>query len=161
MLASFTDLAGNIETGSTIIGVLPFLAIADNSLSVSPGGTTPLGISLVLEPSPDDTISVTISFASTGANSPTILAGDGAHSHSTSGGITTYTFSQADVISGLSFTNHGDQTDTLTVSELLNGTVASTQTITVIDPPIANAVVSDEFVHNSERNSAHAHGGQC
>ena len=141
--ASFTDLAGNIESGSTIVGVLPFLAIADNSLSVSPGGTTPLGISLALEPVPDDTISVKISFTSSGANSPTILAGDGAHNHSTSGGITTYTFSQADVISGLSFTNHGDQTDALTVSELLNGDVASTQTITVTDPPVADAVASD------------------
>ena len=77
--ASFTDLAGNIESGSTIVGVLPFLAIADNSLSVSPGGTTPLGIGLALEPVPDDTISVKISFTSSGANSPTILAGDGAH----------------------------------------------------------------------------------
>jgi hypothetical protein len=141
--ASFTDLAGNIESGSTIVGVLPFLAIADNSLSVSPGGTTPLGISLALEPVPDDTISVRISFASSGADSPTILAGDGAHNHSTSGGITTYTFSQTDIISGLSFTNHGDQTDTLTVSELLNGNVASTQMITVTDPPVTDAVASD------------------
>ena len=143
VLASFTDLAGNIESGSTIVGVLPFLAIADNSLSVNPGGTTSLGVSLVPEPTSDDAVSVTISFADNGANSPTILAGDGAHGHSTSGGITTYTFSQADVVSGLSFTNHGDQTDTLTVSELLNGSVASTQTITVVDPPVADAVVSE------------------
>jgi hypothetical protein len=143
VLASFTDLAGNSESGSTIVGVLPFLAIANDSLSVSPGGTTSLGISLVPEPTPDDTISVRISFADHGANSPIILAGDGAHGHSTSGGIATYTFSEADIVSGLSFTNHGDQADTLTVSELLNGTVASTQTITVTDPPVVDSAVGD------------------
>jgi FecR-like protein len=121
----------------------PFLAVAADALSVSPGGATPLGISLVQEPTSDDSISVRISFADNGANSPTILAGDGAHSHSTGAGTTTYTFSEADIISGLTFTNHGDQADTLTVSELLNGTVASTHTITVTDPPVADAVVGD------------------
>jgi FecR protein len=138
-----SDPAGNHFQASASAQLDPDIAIADSSLSVNPGGTISLGVSLVPQPTSDDTLAVTISFADHGANSPTILAGDGAQGHSTSGGITTYTFSQADVASGLSFTNHGDQTDILTVSELLNGSVASTQTITIIDPPVASAVVSE------------------
>src|SRR5262245_16752260 len=77
-----------------------------------------LGISLTQEPTPDDTILVTISFPSSGAHDPTIAAGDQATGNPhTSGGITTYTFSVADVDSGLTFTNHGDPVDTLTVQE--------------------------------------------
>ena len=42
------------------------------------------------------------------------------------------------VNSGLIFANHGDQSDVLTVNEILNGnTVATSQTITVTDPPIS------------------------
>ena len=44
----------------------------------------------------------------------------------------------ADVNSGLTFTNHGDPVDTLTVKETVNGnTVATSQTITVTDPPVS------------------------
>src|SRR5215471_1261495 len=65
----------------------------------------------------------------------------------TSGGITTYTFSLADVNSGLTFTNHGDPVDTLTVQEILNGDIiATSQTIMVTDPPVfgGRAIVSDQ-----------------
>src|SRR5262249_39277603 len=133
VLVSFKDAAGNTESGtSTSVGVLPLLTIANDSLSVSPNGSVPLHISVAPEPSPDDTISVKISFHSNGASSPTITAGDHATGNPhTSGGITTYTFSMADVNSGLTFTNHGDQSDTLTVNEILNGNiVATSQTIT-------------------------------
>jgi len=151
VLVSFKDAAGNTESGtSTSVGVLPLLTIANDSLSVSPNGSVPLHISVAPEPSPDDTISVKISFHSNGASSPTITAGDHATgSPHTSGGITTYTFSMADVNSGLTFTNHGDQSDTLTVNEILNGNiVATSQTITVTDPPISggSTIVSDPSV---------------
>src|SRR6516165_12023386 len=76
VLVSFTDAAGNTESGSSTVGVLPLLTIADNSLLVSPNGSVLLGISLTQEPTPDDTISVTISFPSSGAHDPTIAAGD-------------------------------------------------------------------------------------
>jgi hypothetical protein len=139
MVASFTDGAGNTESGSSTVGVLPLLTIANSSLSVSPNGSVPLGISLTQEPTPDDTISVTISFHSSGAHDPTIAAGDHANGDPhTSEGITTYTFSPSSVDSGLIFANHGDQSDVLTVSEILNETiVATSQTITVTDPPIS------------------------
>ena len=151
VLVSFTDAAGNTESGSSTVGVLPLLTIADNSLLVSPNGSVLLGISLTQEPTPDDDpISVTISFPSSGAHDPTIAAGDHATGNPhTSGGITTYTFSVADVNSGLTFTNHGDPVDTLTVKEVLNGnTVATSQTITVTDPPVSGggAIVSDQPV---------------
>src|SRR5262249_11881192 len=150
VLVSFTDAAGNIESGSSNVGVLPLLTIANTSLSVSPNGSVSLGISLTQEPTPDDTISVTISFPSSGAHDPTIAAGDHATGNlHTSGGITTYTFSVADINSGLTFTNHGDQSDTLTVNEILNGnTVATSQTITVTDPPVfgGGTIVSDQPV---------------
>src|SRR5262249_56739483 len=88
VLASFTDAAGNIESGSSTVGVLPLLTIANNSLSVSPNGSVSLGISLTQEPTPDDTISVAISFPS-GAHDPTIAAGDHAPCNPhTSGAIT-------------------------------------------------------------------------
>src|SRR5262249_24079503 len=67
VLASFTDAAGNTESGSSTVGVLPLLTIANNSLLVSPNGSVSLGISLTQEPTPDDTILVTISFPSSGA----------------------------------------------------------------------------------------------
>src|SRR6516165_8444727 len=151
VLVSFTDAAGNTESGSSTVGVLPLLTIADNSLLVSPNGSVLLGISLTQEPTPDDDpISVTISFPSSGVHDPTIAAGDHATGNPhTSGGITTYTFSVADVNSGLTFTNHGDPVDTLTVKEVLNGnTVATSQTITVTDPPVSGggAIVSDQPV---------------
>src|SRR5262244_1514146 len=127
VLASFTDAAGNTESGSSTVGVLPLLTIANNSLLVSPNGSVSLGVSLTQEPTPDDTISVTISFPSSGAHDPTIAAGDHATGNpNTSGGITTYTFSVADVNSGLTITNHGDPVDTLTVQEILNGDIVAT-----------------------------------
>src|SRR5262244_3669206 len=127
VLASFTDAAGNTESGSSTVGVLPLLTIANNSLLVSPNGSVSLGISLTQEPTPDDTILVTISFPSSGAHDPTIAAGDHATgTPHTSGGITTYTFSVADVNSGLTITNHGDPVDTLTVKEILNGDIVAT-----------------------------------
>ena len=138
VVASFTDGAGNTESGSSTVGVLPLVTIANSSLSVSPNGSVPLGISLTQEPTPDDTISVSISFHSSGAHDPTITAGDHANGDPhTSGGITTYTFSLSSVDSGLIFANHGDQSDVLTVNEILNGIVATSQTITVTDPPIS------------------------
>jgi hypothetical protein len=147
VLASFTDAAGNTESGSSTVGVLPLLTIANNSLLVSPNGSVSLGISLTQEPTPDDTISVTISFPSSGAHDPTIAAADHATGNpNTSGGITTYTFSVVDVNSGLTFTNHGDQSDVLAVNEILNGNiVATSQTITVTDPPVfgGGTIVSD------------------
>src|SRR6516162_111261 len=150
VLASFTDAAGNTESGSSTVGVLPLLTIANNSLLVSPNGSVSLRISLTQEPTPDDTILVTTSFPSSGAHDPTIAAGDHATGNAhTSGGITTYTFSVADVNSGLTFTNHGDPVDTLTVKEILNGNiVATSQTITVTDPPVSGggAIVSDQPV---------------
>src|SRR6516225_3753901 len=99
VLVSFTDADGNTESGSSTVGVLPLLTIADNSLLVSPNGSVPLGIGLTQEPTPDDDpISVTISFPVSGAHDPTIAAGDHATGNPhTSGGITTYTFSVADV----------------------------------------------------------------
>ena len=42
VLASFTDTAGNTESGSSIVGVLPLLTIANNSLLVSPNGSVSL-----------------------------------------------------------------------------------------------------------------------
>src|SRR5262244_3201219 len=127
VLASFTDAAGNTESGSSTVGVSPLLTIANNSLLVSPNGSVSLGVSLTQEPTPDDTISVTISFPSSGAHDPTIAAGDHATGNpNTSGGITTYTFSVADVNSGLTITNHGDPVDTLTVKEILNGDIVAT-----------------------------------
>jgi hypothetical protein len=139
----FTDVAGNAESASAVVGVLPLVTIADNTLSVAPNGSVPLEIGVIQEPTPDDTISVTISF-SAGAQAPTISAVDGATGRPvTSGGITTYTFGLADVSSGLNFTNHGDQSDVLTVEEILNGnTLGSTQTITIADPPVSGAVMS-------------------
>jgi hypothetical protein len=158
VLASFTDVAGNTESGSSTVGVLPLLTIANDSLSVSPNGSVSLGISLTPEPTPDDTISVRISFHSNGASSPTISAGDHATGNPhTSGGITTYTFSVADVNSGLTFTNHGDPVDTLTVSEILNGDiVATSQTITVTDPPVSGGgtMVSDPPVSAPSENTS-------
>jgi hypothetical protein len=69
---------------------------------------------------------------------------------STSGGITAYTFSQADVQSGLTLTNHGDQSDTLTVTEILNGNiVGSTQTITVTDPPVSGLAATGSTVKDN------------
>jgi hypothetical protein len=56
VLASFTDAAGNTESGSSTVGVLPLLTIANNSLLVSPNGSVSLGISSTQEPTPDDTI---------------------------------------------------------------------------------------------------------
>jgi VCBS repeat-containing protein len=154
VLVSFTDAAGNTESGSSTVGVLPLLTIANTSLSVSPNGSVSLGISLTQEPTPDDTISVTIS----GAHDPTIAAGDHATGNPhTSGGITTYTFSVADINSGLTFTNHGDQSDTLTVNEILNGnTVATSQTITVTDPPVfgGGTIVSDQPVSAPSENTS-------
>jgi hypothetical protein len=53
----------------------------------------------------------------------------------------------ADINSGLTFTNHGDPVDTLTVKEILNGNlVATSQTITVTDPPVSvgGTIFSDE-----------------
>jgi len=148
VLASFTDAAGNTQSGSSTVGVLPLLTIANNSLLVSPNGSVSLGVSLTQEPTPDDTISVTISFPSSGAHDPTIAAGDHATGNPhTSGGITAYTFSVADVNSGLTFTNHGDPVDTLTVQEILNGDIiATSQTIMVTDPPVSGggAIVSDQ-----------------
>jgi hypothetical protein len=166
VLVSFTDAAGNTESGSSTVGVLPLLTIANTSLSVSPNGSVSLGISLAQEPTPDDTISVTISFPSSGAHAPTIAAGDHATGNPhTSGGITTYTFSVADINSGLTFTNHGDQSDTLTVNEILNGNmVATSQTITVTDPPVlgGGAIASDPPVSTPSENtsvqSTSAHG---
>src|SRR5262249_35744342 len=155
VLASFTDAAGNIESGSSTVGVLPLLTIANNSLSVSPNGSVSLGISLTQEPTPDDTISVAISFPS-GAHDPTIAAGDHAPGNPhTSGGITTYTFSAADVNSGVTFTNHGDPVDTLTVEEILNGDIiATSQTITITDPPVSSGgtIVSDPPVSTPSEN---------
>jgi hypothetical protein len=148
VLASFTDAAGNTESGSSTVGVLPLLTIANNSLLVSPNGSVSLGISSTQEPTPDDTILVTISFPSSGAHDPTIAAGDHATGNAhTSGGITTYTFSVADVNSGLTFTNHGDPVDTLTVQEILNGDIiATSQTIMVADPPVpgGGTIVSEQ-----------------
>jgi Bacterial Ig-like domain len=148
VLASFTDAAGNTESGSSTVGVLPLLTIANNSLLVSPNGSVSLGISLTQEPTPDDTVSVTISFPSSGAHDPTVAAGDHATGNNhTSGGITTYTFSAADVNSGLTFTNHGDPVDTLTVQEILNGNIiATSQTIMVTDPPVSGGgtIVSEQ-----------------
>src|SRR5262249_34205592 len=139
VLTSFTDAAGNTERGSRTVGVLPLLTIADNSLSGTPNGSVSLGISLAQELAPDDTISVTISFPSSGTHDPTIAAGDHSTGNPhTSGGITTYTFSTADINSGLTFTNHGEPVGTLTVNEILNGNiVATSQTITVTDPPVS------------------------
>ena len=157
VVTSFTDAAGNTESGSSTVGVLPLLTIANNSLSVSPNGSVSLGISLTQEPTPDDTISVTISFHSSGAHDPTIAAGDHANGNPhTSGGITTYTFSPSDVNSGLTFTNHGDQADALTVNEILNGDfVATSQTITVTDPPVSGAgtIVHDPPVSAAEEDT--------
>jgi hypothetical protein len=148
VLASFTDAAGNTESGSSTVGVLPLLTIASNSLLVSPNGSVSLAISLTQEPTPDDTILVTINFPSSGAHDPTIAAGDHATGNpNTSGGITTYTFSVADVNSGLTITNHGDPVDTLTVKEILNGDiVATSQTIMVTDPPVSGGgtIVSEQ-----------------
>jgi hypothetical protein len=148
VLASFTDAAGNTESGSSTVGVLPLLTIANDSLLVSPNGSVSLGISSTQEPTPDDTILVTISFPSSGAHDPTIAAGDHATGNAhTSGGITTYTFSVADVNSGLTFTNHGDPMDTLTVQEILNGDIiATSQTIMVTDPPVSGGgtIVSEQ-----------------
>ena len=140
VLVSFTNSAGNMETGSsTTIGVLPLVTIANNALSVSPQGSVGLGISIQPEPFSDDTIQVTISFAS-GSHAPTITAGDGeTGTPVTINGITEYTFTQTAVNSGLTFHNQGDQSDTLTVSELVDGAVATTQTIIVTDPPITTA----------------------
>jgi hypothetical protein len=139
---SFTDVAGNAESASAVAGVVPLVTIADNTLSVTPDGSVALGIGVIQEPTPDDTISVTVSF-NAGPDAPTISAGNGATGHPvTSGGITTYTFGLADVNSGLSFTNHGDQSDVLTVKGILNGNIlGSTQTITVADPPVSEAVI--------------------
>jgi hypothetical protein len=144
VLASFTDAAGNTESGSSTVGVLPLLTIANNSLLVSTNGSVSLGISLTQEPIPDDTISVTISFPSSGAHDPTVAAGDHATGNPhTSGGITTYTFSVADVNSGLTFTHHGDPVDTLTVQEILNGDIiATSQTMMVTDPPVSGGGVT-------------------
>jgi hypothetical protein len=148
VLASFTDAAGNTESGSSTVGVLPLLTIANNSLLVSPNGSVSLGISSTQEPTPDDTILVTISFPSSGGHDPTIAADDHATGNAhTSGGITTYTFSVADVNSGLTFTNHGDPVDTLTVQEILNGDIiATSQTIMVTDPPVSGGgtIVSEQ-----------------
>src|SRR5262249_44693630 len=52
VLTSFTDAAGNTERGSSTVGVLPLLTIANNSLSVTPNGSVSLGISLAQEPAP-------------------------------------------------------------------------------------------------------------
>src|SRR5262249_32697835 len=135
--------SGEVTTNQTVT-----ISIANNSLLVSPNGSVSLGISLAQEPAPDDTISVTISFPSSGAHDPTIAAGDHATGNPhTSGGITTYTFSVADVNSGLTFTNHGDPVDTLTVQEILNGDIiATSQTIMVTDPPASGdgTIVSDQ-----------------
>src|SRR5215470_10091177 len=63
------------------------------------------------------------------------------------GGITTYTFSVADVNSGLTFANHGNSVDTLTVQEILNGDIiATSQTIMVTDPPVSDGgtIVSEQ-----------------
>src|SRR5262249_42703874 len=148
VLASCTDAAGNTESGSNTVGVLPWLTMATNAVLVSPNGWVSLGISLPQEPTPDDTVSVTISFPSSGAHDPTIAAGDHATGNpNTSGGITTYTFSVADVNSGLTIANHGDPVDTLTVQEILNGDIiATSQTIMVTDPPVfgGRAIVSDQ-----------------
>src|SRR5262249_32950744 len=95
------------------------------------------------------TVSVTISFPSSGVHDPTIAAGDHATGNpNTSGGITTYTFSVADVNSGPTITNHGDPVDTLTVKEILNEDIGATssQTIMVTDPPVfgGRVIVSDQ-----------------
>ena len=42
VVTSFTDAAGNTESGSSTVGVLPLLTIANNSLSVSPNGSVSL-----------------------------------------------------------------------------------------------------------------------
>jgi hypothetical protein len=63
----------------------------------------------------------------------------------------------ADVNSGLTFTNHGDPVDTLTVSEILNGDiVATSQTITVTDPPVSGGgtIVSDPPVSAPSENTS-------
>src|SRR5262249_18330554 len=144
----FTDAADNTESGPSTVGVLPLLTVANNSLLVSPNGSVLLGISLTQEPTPDDTISVTISFPSSGAHDPALSTGDHATANPhTRVGTTTYTFSVADVNSGLTFTNHGDPVDTLTVQEILNGNiVATSQTIMVTDPPVSGggAIVSNQ-----------------
>jgi hypothetical protein len=75
----------------------------------------------------------------------------------TSGGITTYTFSVADVNSGLTFTNHGDPVDTLTVKEILSGNiVATSQTLTVTDPPGSGdgTIVSDQPVSATSEDAS-------
>jgi hypothetical protein len=158
VVTSFTDAAGNTESGSSSVGVLPLLTIANNSLSVNPNGSVSLGIGLTQEPTPDDTISVTISFHSSGAHDPTITASDRASGNPhTSEGITTYTFSASDVNSGLTFTNHGDQSDALTVNEILNGNiVATSQIITVTDPPVSGggAIPSDSPVSATSEDTS-------
>jgi hypothetical protein len=133
---SFTDAAGNTESGaSTSVGVVPFLTIANNSLLVLAGGSVPLGVSVTNDP--DDRISVTISFQNSGANS-TISVGGAIVQPSTSG---VYTFSDVtEINNGITLTNHGDHSDTLTVTEFLNGTAVSMQTITVTDPPASDVV---------------------
>src|SRR5262249_15993794 len=122
--------------------------IANNSLLVSPNGSVSLGISLTQEPTPDDTISVTISFPSSGAHDPTIAAGDHATGNPhTSAGIPPSTFPLPTLTTRLTFPNHGDPVDTLTVQEILNGDIiATSQTIMVTDPPVSGggAIVSDQ-----------------
>src|SRR5262249_30320109 len=158
VMASFTDASGNSETGSMTVGVLPLLTIADTALSVTPNGSVALGIGVVQEPTPDDALSVTISFKHTG-HAPTITAGDHATGDpDTSHDGTTYPSSATDVSSGLTFNNHGNESDTLTVEQILNGnTVATTQTITVTDPPISDAsftIHSGETVDLTDQSAA-------
>lgn len=144
-----TDANNNV--GSVTVGVVPLLTVEDNSLSISPNGSVGLGLSVVQETNPDDTISVTISFENRngGADAPTISAGDHATGQPTThNGVTTYTFGADDLNSGLTITNHGNQTDTLTVQEILEGSVvATTQSITVVDPPIS---VESSTIHSGE-----------
>ncbi len=134
--AGATTAPQSISLTVNPVAETPTLTIGSASLTVVPGGSVTMGISVTPADS-DDNVSVTISGL---PKFETITAGDGSAVAKRNG---SYTFTAADVNSGLtlhsSYQGKGNRVNTLTVTAT-NTTFGETATsppgtITVTDPP--------------------------
>lgn len=162
-----TDPTGNTSSGNTSAGgtsgtdtttptkpLAPTLSVADNTLSVSPGGSVSLGIGVSVPHAGDD-VAVNISGL---PRYETIT--DNLDGKTFSGSSITLTAAQ--VNSGLSLSSsyrgHGHPTATLTVTATdSTGTpmTSAAQTITVLDPPATTS--SDTSTTTSGHGTSSGH----
>jgi T5SS/PEP-CTERM-associated repeat protein len=133
--ASFTDDTAQTVTQTSAVttavkDMTSTLTIASNSLSVTPNGSVTMGISVTQ----DADLTVTISGLN-GKQSITARDGGGTVSHK--GNVYTWTFTAADVGSGLTLNWDKTKQEVLTVSIFDSDGIVqnSPQTITVTDPP--------------------------